>query len=78
MLDLFKKHGLCLLIGMGLGCSLLFCPMFNNLVGVNDNKACQCETCCDPCDCVEACVDGSCPCCPEVAGPCLRAPEGRG
>ena len=75
MLDLLKKHWLCLLVGMGLGWSLHFCPLFD---GSLNAKACQCETCCDPCDCVEACSDGNCPCCPKVAGPCLRAPEGRG
>ena len=60
MLNLIKNHWLCFLLGGVVGYGVHFCPLF---VGGVDAKACQCETCCDPCDCVEACVDGSCPCC---------------
>ena len=61
MLDLLKKHWLCFLLGGVAGYFAHFCPLLS--VGVSDAKACQCVTCCDPCGCVEACVDGSCPCC---------------
>ena len=61
MLDLFKKHWCCFLFGGVIGYCIHFCP----LLGVSDAKACQCVTCCDPCDCIEACVDGSCPCCKD-------------
>mgnify|MGYP005819843655 CR=1 FL=1 len=74
MFDLLKKHWLCLLLGAGLFWSLSFCPLIYN--GFVNSNVCQCETCCDPCDCVEACSDDNCPCCkPEVAGP---APEFKG
>ena len=70
MLDAIKKHWFCLLLGGLIGYCIHFCPLF-----VGDANACQCKTCCVPCDCVEECVDGSCPCCPKVAGPCLPAPQ---
>ena len=72
MLDLLKKHWLCFLFGGVIGYCIHFCP----LLSVSDAKACQCVTCCDPCDCVEACVDDNCPCC--VTDPATPAPEGKG
>ena len=62
MLDLIKNHWSCFLLGGVVGWFMHFCPL---LSVANGAGACQCETCCDPCNCVEACVDGSCPCCPK-------------
>jgi hypothetical protein len=62
MMNLIKNHWCCWLLGMVAGWSLQFCPLLQ--VGhLSGEKACQCETCCDPCDCVEACTDDNCPCC---------------
>ena len=66
MMNLIKNHWCCWLLGVVVGWSLQFCPLLH--VGhscpyLNGEKACQCETCCDPCDCVEVCTDDNCPCC---------------
>jgi len=59
MLDLFKKHWFCLLMGMGLGWSLHFCPLLGH------SHVCPhagvagpcCDACaCDNCDCGADCV----------------------
>ena len=66
MLDGLKNHWMCLLVGIGMGWGLQFCPIFHmghTCPFLNGEKVCQCETCCGACDCVEACTDDNCPCC---------------
>ena len=43
------------------GAMWAFCPWCVTML--EGDRVCQCETCCEPCDCVEVCTDDNCPCC---------------
>ena len=52
MLDLFRKHWLCLLVGVGVGYSLHWCPLLGHSHVCPHANACAC----DDCACGENCA----------------------